>query len=72
MSADFHTRTFEGHKPLGCVEMIESVDDGGWYAHEYDFTRTDSATRVSRRIYPTRAALVAALNSGKHKWERWS
>lgn len=57
---------------LGCIDICESEDDGGWYAMEYDFTRKDNATRVSRGIYPTKTALVRALDEGKHRWDRWS
>lgn len=55
----------------GCIDLCESVDDGGWYAQQYDFTREDNATRVSSTIYNTRAQLVAALNSGRHRWQSW-
>jgi hypothetical protein len=56
---------------LGCIDLVHSEDDGGWYAHEYDFTRADNATRVSRWIYPTKGALVRSLKRGKHPWGKW-
>jgi hypothetical protein len=57
----------------GCIDLVYSPDDGGWYAQEYDFTRTDNATRTSARIWPNREQLVGALNSGKfHRWQKWS
>ena len=55
----------------GCIDLVESPDDGGWYAHEYDFSRADNATRTSSKIYRDRAALVGALQSGKHRWQKW-
>lgn len=56
---------------LGCIDICQSEDDGGWYAMEYDFTRKDNATRVSKGIYPTKGALTRALSSGKHRWDKW-
>jgi hypothetical protein len=56
---------------LGCIDLCESEDDGGWYAHQYDFTRADNATRVSVKIYPTKIALIRALDAGKHPWGKW-
>ncbi len=55
----------------GCIDLCHSPDDGGWYAQEYDFKRKDNATRTSKKIYPDRAALVRALKSGKHRWQKW-
>ena len=55
----------------GCIDLCYSPDDGGWYAQEYDFTRKDCATRTSARIYRDRPALVRALQSGKHRWQKW-
>lgn len=57
---------------LGCIDMVDSPDDNGWYAQEYDFTRGDSATRTSRKIYRDRDMLVRALKSGRHRWQKWS
>lgn len=54
-----------------CIVLVESPDDDGWYAQEYNFLRRDNATRTSSKIYPNRAALVAALNTEKHRWKRW-
>ena len=56
---------------IGCIDLCYSPDDGGWYAQQYDFTRKDNATRTSSKIYPTREALAAALDGGKHRWQRW-
>ena len=57
---------------IGCIDLVDSPDDGGWYAQEYDFTRTDNATRTSAKIYPTRDALVKALDAyGVHVWGKW-
>lgn len=56
---------------LGCIDIVQSEDDRGWYAMEYDFTRKDSATRVSRGIYRTKQALVRALTDRKHRWSKW-
>jgi len=55
----------------GCIDLVESPDDGGWYAQEYDFKRKDAATRTSSKIYRDRAALVRALQSGQHRWKKW-
>lgn len=55
----------------GCIDIVQSHDDGGWYAHQYDFTREDNATRVSATIYSTREALVLALDAGDHNWQKW-
>lgn len=54
-----------------CVDLCYSPDDGGWYAQEYNFLRRDNATRTSSKIYPDRTSLVAALDSGKHRWTKW-
>lgn len=56
---------------LGCVDLVYSPDDGGWYAHEYDFKRKDNATRSSSKIYGDRDALIRALKSGRHRWAKW-
>jgi hypothetical protein len=56
---------------IGCIDLCASEHDGGWYAMEYDFTRKDNATRVSRGVYPTKSALERALVSGKHRWSKW-
>ena len=56
---------------VGCIDLVQSDDDGGWYAHQYDFTREDNATRISATIYPTKIALVRALDSDSHRWQRW-
>lgn len=42
-----HTDPNNRKQAIGCIDLVESEDDGGWYAHEYDFDRTDNATRVS-------------------------
>lgn len=55
----------------GCIDLVESFDDDGWYAHEFDFTRTDNATRVSHKIYKSKAALIVDLEVGKHRWKKW-
>jgi hypothetical protein len=55
----------------GCIDLVESPDDGGWYAHEFDFLRKDNATRSSSKIYKDREALVKALASGRHRWKKW-
>lgn len=59
------------NEALGCIDICESEDDGGWYAMEYDFGRKDNSTRVSRGVYPTKIALIRALDTGKHRWEKW-
>lgn len=56
---------------IGCIELVESPDDDGWYAHQVDFRRKDNSTRSSSKIYPTKESLVKALDSGKHRWGRW-
>lgn len=58
-------------KGIGCIDLCESPDDGGWYAQQYDFTRADNATRVSAKIYPSREALVRALDRSTHEWDKW-
>jgi hypothetical protein len=63
--------TSDPKKPIGCIDLVESFDDDGWYAEEYDFTRGDNSTRTSARIYSDRDSLVRALDSGKHKWTKW-
>lgn len=56
----------------GCIDFVYSPDDGGWYGQEYDFTRNDSATRTTKRIYSSRTALMSAVSSGKpNVWEKW-
>ena len=57
--------------PSRCIDIVNSSDDDGWYAHEYDFRRKDNATRTSLRIYASENALRAALRSGKHRWNKW-
>lgn len=54
---------------LGCIDLVESPDDGGWYAQEYDFR--DAATRTSNKIYSSRDALVRSLRSGRHRFDKW-
>jgi hypothetical protein len=54
-----------------CVDLVESPDDDGWYAQEYNFLRRDNATRTSSRIYRSREALVRALDDGTHRWTKW-
>jgi len=61
----------DGNTAQGCIDLVQSYDDDGWYAHEYDFTRADNATRTSRRIYHSRADLVRALNDSSHRWNKW-
>ena len=53
------------------IVLCYSPDDDGWYAQEFDLKRKDNATRVSRHIFRTRDALVAALKSGTHRWNKW-
>jgi hypothetical protein len=65
--ADYH-----GNKPVRCIDIVDSPDDGGYYAQEFDFTRKDNATRTSKKIYESQSALIAALDSGSHKWGEWS
>ena len=60
-----------GNEALGCIDIVESPDYDGWYAQEYDFTRKDGATRTSSKIYSTRNAIVAALDSGRHRFKKW-
>ena len=68
-----HTDPNNRKSAIGCIDLCKSEDDGGWYAHEYDFTRDDNATRVSAKIYPHRAALVRDLDAyGVHVWDDWS
>jgi len=73
MSDTYHISTAGTAKReiTGCIELVESFDDCGWYAHEYDFNRKDNSTRVSSKIYRTRSDLVRALDTGKHKWDKW-
>jgi hypothetical protein len=61
-----------GGKVMGGIELVESPDDDGWYAQEFDFTRRDNATRTSQRIYRTRSNLVHSLRDGRHRWQAWS
>lgn len=68
-----HTDPSDRLSTIGCIDLVESPDDGGWYAQEYDFTRTDNATRTSATIYPDKASLVRALGAfGQHAWGAWS
>jgi len=55
----------------GCIDLCFSPDDGGWYAQQYDFKRSDNATRTSKQIFHTREALVLALDSSAHRWNKW-
>lgn len=70
-----HQNTYEinnaGGVIHGCIDLCYSPDDGGWYAQEYDFKRKDNATRTSKKIYRDRDALIRALKSGKHRWQKW-
>lgn len=54
----------ETGKPTGCIRLIESPDDGYWWAIEYDFTRDDNPTKFSTDGYRTRESLVYALDRG--------
>jgi hypothetical protein len=74
MDDTYHIATLPNapKKAVGCIDLVESDDDGGWYAHQYDFRRADNATRTSRKIYRTRSELVRALDTGKHLWKAWS
>lgn len=56
---------------IHCIDLVQSEDDGGWYAHEYDFAREDNYTRMSDTVYPTREDLLRALESGTHRWGKW-
>jgi hypothetical protein len=67
-----HTNPKNSKDATGCIDLCYSSDDDGWYAQEYDFTRTDNATRVSAKIYPSKKALVDELDAyGKHVWDKW-
>lgn len=59
------------NKAVGGIDLVESPDDNGWYAHEYDFTRADNATRTSTKIYRTKSDLIRALDGGRHRWKKW-
>lgn len=62
-----------GHYEVeGCIDLVESEDNGGWYAQEYDFTRKDSATRTSKKIYSSMRGLTRSLDDGSHEWQSWS
>jgi hypothetical protein len=52
-----------------CTDMIYSPDDNGWYGQEYDFAKAKE--RVTKRIYPNRHTLLAALKRGDSIWEEW-
>ena len=53
--------------PTRCIDLMEVYD--GWYAHEYAIK--DDSVRVSAMVYPTKAALIRALDSGSLKWTEW-
>lgn len=72
MYSDTYSIKREDGKIIGCVDLVESPDDHGWYAQQYDFTRKDSATRTSSKIYSNRRSLMDALDGGKHRWQKWS
>jgi hypothetical protein len=68
-----HTDPTNRRSVIGCIDLVESPDDGGWYAQEYDFTRTDNSTRTSAKIYPDKVSLVRDLDAyGVHVWGDWS
>ena len=68
-----HTNPDDRKHVIGCIDLVESPDDGGWYAQEYDFERGDNATRTSAKIYPDWASLVRDLDAyGVHVWGDWS
>jgi hypothetical protein len=55
------------------IDYVYSPDDGGWYAQETDFDSGKS--RVTKRIYPTKDAVIAAINAARPErlvWESWS
>ena len=67
-----HTDPKDRSSTIGCIDLVHSPDDGGWYAQEYDFTRGDNATRTSAKIYPDKATLIADLDAyGVHVWGGW-
>lgn len=71
MHADTYKIDNRGGTINGCIDIVHSPDDYGWYAQEYDFKRADNATRTSKKIWRSREALVTALDSGSHLWKKW-
>lgn len=71
MKTDTYSIDNAGGVLNGCIDLVESPDDGGWYAQQYDFRRKDNATRTSLKIFRTREDLKRALDSGAHRWGRW-
>jgi len=57
-------------EPEFYVDFVDSTDDGGWYVQE---TRSGKpfGSRVSVKIFSSRAGVVAAYDSGKIKWTKW-
>ena len=53
----------------GCVDLIFSPDDGGWYAHEYDFKH--HRDRVSQDILETPEGLSLLLKQASVTWDKW-
>lgn len=70
-----HTDTYsidnKGGVIRGCIDLVHSPDDGGWYAQEYDFKSENNATRTSSKIYPSKFDLTAALAAKTHRWKKW-
>jgi hypothetical protein len=54
--------------PAGTITVVYSPDDGGYYLEHFDIER--ERTRVSKKIYATRAEAIRALESGKVQSER--
>lgn len=69
MSATYATMSAVDGGLTGAIDLVYSPDEGGWYAQEYCFVR--KTDRVSKRLWPSKDALIAALDSGKHRFEKW-
>ena len=50
----------------GCVDIVYSPDDGGFYLHRYIFS--EKRDFVSKRIWPTEREAIAALAKGRIRW----
>lgn len=53
----------------GCLDLVFSPDDGGWYAHEYDFKR--HRDRVSQNISETPEGLTLLIRNDAIQWDKW-
>ena len=52
----------------GVIDVIHSLDDGGYYLHRYQFS--EKTDQVSKRIYKTELEAIAALQENRVRWQK--